>query len=89
MTYNPSGFFASTYSYSLIYAGAKGNYYFNHLLGYGIQKYQVSAGINIGFAKVFTSDNSFNGYLPRPFLGGQIGVSYFFNKRFGIYAEGD
>jgi outer membrane immunogenic protein len=89
MSYNPSGFFASTYSYSLIYAGVKGNYYFNHLLGYGIQKYQLYAGLNIGFAKLITTDNSFTGYQSRPFLGGQVGGRYFFNKRFGIYAEGD
>jgi hypothetical protein len=89
MNFNNIGFIGSTYSYHLLYLGVKGNYYFNQLLGYGSKKYHLYAGLNIGYAKLITSDNSFSGYNSRPFLGGQIGVRYFFNKKFGVFAEGD
>ena len=89
VNYSPIGFLGSSYSYNLIYAGVKGNYYFNHLIGYGSEKYQLYAGLNIGYAVVFTGDNSFSGYRNRPFLGGQVGGRYFLNKKIGIYAEGD
>jgi hypothetical protein len=88
MSYSDFGFVSNNYSYYLIYAGVKGNYYFNELLGYGNNKYQLYAGLNIGYAKLITTDNSFN-YNSRPFLGGQAGLRYFFNKKFGVYAEGD
>jgi outer membrane immunogenic protein len=89
LNYNDVGFISSGYSYHLIYAGVKGNYYFNELLGYGSKKYHLYAGLNIGYVKLITADNSFTGYNSRPFLGGQVGVRYFFNQKFGVFAEGD
>jgi hypothetical protein len=89
MSYNEVAFISSSYSYHLIYAGVKGNYYFNELLGYVSNKYHLYAGLNIGYIKLITTDNSFSGFNSRPFLGGQVGVRYFFKKKIGVYAEGD
>jgi hypothetical protein len=79
-----------TYSWRIMYFGARGSYHFNELLKLDNDKIDVYGGAGIGYQTFSTSDNlgiGYAGYANRVFLNVHAGGRYYFSNSLGGYAE--
>jgi hypothetical protein len=76
-----------------ITAGVKANYYFDNLFGISNAAWDVYGGVNAGYA-FWIGDDHDNGHgnddkHDDDFdFGGQFGVRWFWNEKWGVYVEG-
>lgn len=75
-------FVSTNWDFDHVVLGAKGDYYFDNLLGLPAA-FDVYAGVNAGFAIGLGDGNSSD--LD---LGVQIGGRWFWNDKWGIYLQG-
>ena len=78
--------FGSKYKHTIIGISANGNYHFNTLLDLE-SKYDVYAGLNIGFYVWSSSNNYPGGGASGLGLGLQIGGRYYFTENWGVNLE--
>ncbi len=74
------------YSHNILGVSGNGNYHFNNLLHIS-PKFDLYAGLNLGFY-VWRSPYNYDGNHSSGLgLGGQVGARYFWNSKFGINLE--
>ena len=79
----------NNYHYKNTIWGISGNanYHFNSI--FKIPKnWDIYAGLNIGFYIWDTDDNYLGNHSSGLGIGGQVGIRYYFNDRFGLNLEG-
>lgn len=68
--------------------GIKANYYFDNLFGISNAAWDVYGGANVGYAFWIGDDHDNGKGNDDDFdLGGQIGVRWFWNDKWGVYVE--
>lgn len=87
-----------TYNYrrrfTALYIGARGSYHFNELLKIKDKRFDVYAGLSLGFRSFTWSDDKYynnygldSSYGSGLYLGIHIGGRYYFNNRLGAFLE--
>jgi outer membrane immunogenic protein len=90
-SYNALGNFYND-SHLILHAGAKGNYFFNHILGVTENEWLLAAGLSAGYWRYFYEGNASNlswGKKGSIYLASQVDLRYFFNKHWGILLQGN
>jgi hypothetical protein len=75
-------FVASNLDLSSITAGAKGNYYFDNLIGIP-DTFDFYAGVNAGFSFPFLDSNKNSNFD----IGAHVGGRWFWSEQWGLYVE--
>jgi hypothetical protein len=81
-------------NFTALYIGARGSYHFNELLKIKDKRFDVYAGLSLGFRSFTWSDNA-NSFYYGPdssygsglYLGLHIGGRYYFSNRIGAFLE--
>ena len=80
-------------SFTALYIGARGSYHFNELLKINDNRWDVYAGLSLGFRSFSWKDNNYNfygmdsNYGSGIYLGIHIGGRYYFTNRLGAFME--
>lgn len=80
ITVAPTAF--TNFDFNYLTLGVKGNYYFDELFGLP-SEWDVYAGANLGFG-IYMGDGTKSSDLD---LGLQVGGRWFWNEKWGVYAE--
>lgn len=81
---------AYRWGYSATYFGLRASYHANRLLDLRSDKFDLYAGLGLGYVSFKWKDNSYGGdvdYGSRIFFNYFIGGKYYFNKHIGAFAE--
>lgn len=80
-------------SFTAIYIGARGSYHFNELFKIKDDRFDVYAGVSLGYRSFSWKDNSYyyyganSNYGSGIYLGVHAGGRYYFSKRAGAFLE--